>query len=271
LSQDDSRAETASPYPLKSSPSPVPSGAEEDEKDWFFLVQTLLTTAGLDSDLQLDSFFAGGHSPGSPLDSSLRDKYANLNDKELLLEAKPRSNGKLVFDSVNAALVEITGHGSGRSTKAVTCSGVQNWLVEGAQPRIIDYVWAQLKSWFCSDMRRTFGDGGDSNSLVVEMVVGKGWVDKMRVELDSLGNEIEGKLLDELVEEAVLDLTDKSAGLADKRFKSTCIIHWFDHQRAKMGLYCLVRDCWRSYYSYDSTVLLVRFQEKVSVLRCVYD
>jgi hypothetical protein len=110
---------------------------------------------------------------------------------------------------VNAALVEITGHGSDRSTKAVTCSGVQNWLVEGAQPQIVDYLWAQLKSWLCSDVRCTFGDGGDSNGLVVEMVVGKGWVDKMRVELDSLGNEIEGKLLDELVEEAVFDLTGR--------------------------------------------------------------
>ncbi|KAJ6880927.1 hypothetical protein NC652_034062 [Populus alba x Populus x berolinensis] len=209
---DDSRAETASPYPLKSSPSPVSLGTEEDEKDWFCLVQTLLTTAGLDSDLQLDSFFARWHSPGSPLDPSLRDKYANLNDKELWLEAKRRqrrSNRKLVFDSLNAALVEITGHGSDRSTKAVTCSGVQNWLVEGAQPQIVDYLWAQLKSWLCSDVRCTFGDGGDGNSLVVDMVVGKGWVDKMRVELDSLGNEIEGKLLDELVEEAVFDMTGR--------------------------------------------------------------
>ena len=161
LSCDDSRAETGSPYPLK--PSPVSSGAEEDEKDWFFLVHTLLPTAGLDSDLQLDSFFVRQHSPESPLDPSLRDRYVSLNDKELLFEAKRRqrrSNWKLVFDSVNAALVEITVHGSDRSTKAETCSWVQNLLVEGSQPQIVvDYLWAHLKEWFCK-----FGDG---NSLVV--------------------------------------------------------------------------------------------------------
>ncbi|CAK7349474.1 unnamed protein product [Dovyalis caffra] len=217
LSWDDSCAETASPYPLKHSQSPVSSGAEEDAKDCFFFVQTLLTAAGLDSEVQLDSLFAKWHSPESPLDPSLRDKYANLNDKELLHEARRRqrrSNRKLVFDCVNSVLVEITGHVSDGSTRAVTCSGVQNRLTEGAQTMIVDYVWAQLKEWFCSDVKCAILDGGDSNSLVLEMVVrkevvGKGWLDKMRVELDNLGNEIEGKLLDELVEEAVVDLTGR--------------------------------------------------------------
>ena len=217
LSCDDSRAETGSPYPLK--PSPVSSGAEEDEKNWFSFVHTLLTAAGLDHEVQLDSFFSRCHSAESPLDPSLRDKYANPNDKMHLHEAKRRqrrSNLKLVFDCVNAALVEITGrYGSDRSTRALTCSGVRNRLVEGAQPMVAEYVWAQMKEWFGSDVRCTSGDGGgDSNSLVVEMVVrkevvGKGWIDEMRVELDTLRNEIEGKLLDELVEEAVIDFTGR--------------------------------------------------------------
>ncbi|KAJ6728989.1 M REDUCTASE II SUBUNIT GAMMA putative (DUF3741)-RELATED [Salix viminalis] len=215
LSWDNSCAETASSYPLKPSPTPVSSGAEEDEKNWFSFVQTLLTAAGLDHEMQLDSFFSRWHSPESPLDPSLRDRYANPNDKLHLHEAKRRqrrSNLKLVFDCVNAALVEITGHGSDRSKGALTCSGVQNRLVEGAQPMVAEYVWAQVKEWFCSDVRCTSVDGGgDSNSLVVEMVVrkevvSKGWLDKMRVELDTLRNEIEGKLLDELVEETVIDL-----------------------------------------------------------------
>ncbi|XP_061969978.1 uncharacterized protein LOC133692842 isoform X1 [Populus nigra] len=218
LTWDNSCAETASSYPLKPSPSPVSLGAEEDEKYWFSFVQTLLTAAGLDCEVQLDSFFSRWHSPESPLDPQLRDKYANPNDKELLHEAKRRqrrSNQKLVFDCVNAALVEITGHGSDRSTRAVTCSGVQNRLVEDAQPMVAEYVWAQMKEWFCSDVRCASGDGGgDSNSLVVEMVVrkevvGKGWIDKMRAELDTLRNEIEGKLLDELVEETVTDFAGR--------------------------------------------------------------
>lgn len=216
LTWDNSCAETASSYPLKPSPSPVSLGAEADEKYWFSFVHTLLTAAGLDCEVELDSFFSRWHSPESPLDPSLRDKYANPNDKELLHEAKRRqrrSNQKLVFDCVNAALVEITGHGSDRSTRAMTSSGVQNRLVEDAQPMVAEYVWAQMKEWFCNDVRCASG-GGDSNSLVVEMVVrkevvGKGWIDKMRVELDTLRNEIEGKLLDELVEETVIDFAGR--------------------------------------------------------------
>uniref|UniRef100_A0A6M2E6R7 DUF3741 domain-containing protein n=1 Tax=Populus davidiana TaxID=266767 RepID=A0A6M2E6R7_9ROSI len=216
LTWDNSCAETASSYPLKPSTSPVSLGAEADEKYWFSFVHTLLTAAGLDCEVQLDSFFSRWHSPESPLDPSLRDKYANPNDKELLHEAKRRqrrSNQKLVFDCVNAALVEITGHGSDRSTRAMTSSGVQNRLVEDAQPMVAEYVWAQMKEWFCNDVRCASG-GGDSNSLVVEMVVrkevvGKGWIDKMRVELDTLRNEIEGKLLDELVEETVIDFAGR--------------------------------------------------------------
>ncbi|KAG5252275.1 DUF3741 domain-containing protein/DUF4378 domain-containing protein [Salix suchowensis] len=207
LSWDNSCAETASSYPLKPSPTPVSSGAEEDEKNWFSFVQTLLTAAGLDHEMQLDSFFSRWHSPESPLDPSLRDRYANPNDKLHLHEAKRRqrrSNLKLVFDCVNAALVEITGHGSDRSTRALTCSGVQNRLVEGAQPMVAEFVWAQVKEWFCSDVRCTSVD-----MVVRKEVVSKGWVDKMRVESDTLRNEIEGKLLDELVEEAVIDFTGR--------------------------------------------------------------
>ncbi|CAB4321678.1 unnamed protein product [Prunus armeniaca] len=184
LSWDDSCAETATPYLLKS-----PSvSTEEEEQDWHAIVQTLLSAAGLDGEVQCDSFFTRWHSLESPLDPSLRDKYANINDKEPLHEAKRRqwrSSRKLVFDCVNAALVDITGYGSDSSTRTMSCSGAHD------------------------------RGGGDSNSLVVERVVrkevvGNGWSEHMRLEIDNLGKEIEGKLLEELVEEAVVDLTERT-------------------------------------------------------------
>ncbi|KAJ9169707.1 hypothetical protein P3X46_017868 [Hevea brasiliensis] len=212
LSWDDSCVETATPYSLK--PSSISSCAEE-EQDWPTFIQTLLSAAGLDGNMQLDSFFAKWHSHESPLDPELRNKYANLNDKELLHEAKRRqrrSNGKLVFDCVNAALLEITGCESDRSTGVMQCTGAHNRFVQGTSPMLVEHLWAQMKEWFCGEVRCTFEDSGDSCSVVVERVVrnevvGKGWSDNMRVELDNLGKEIEDKLLAEIVEDIVADLT----------------------------------------------------------------
>lgn len=216
LSWDDSCAETVSPNPLKS--SSVSPGAEE-EQDWLLLVQTLIQSAGFDGRVQSDIFFTRWHSPDNPLDPSLRDKYTG-NEKEPLHEAKRRqrrSNRKLVFDCVNAALVEITGYGSesDRSMRAVSCSGAQDMHLEGELPMLVDHVWARMKEWFSGEAGCFWVDGGDSNSLVVERVVrnevvGKGWSDQMRMELDSLGKEIEVNLLEELVDEAVVELTGRA-------------------------------------------------------------
>lgn len=40
-------------------------------------------------------------------------------------------------------------------------------------------------------------------------MVGKGWVEHMRLQVDNIGKELEGMLLEELVEEAVVELTGR--------------------------------------------------------------
>ncbi|XWS36523.1 hypothetical protein CRYUN_Cryun20dG0092200 [Craigia yunnanensis] len=215
LSWGESCSETATLYPSKL--SSVSPGAKEEEQDWVFSVQSLLSAAGLNGEVRLESFIARWHSPESPLDPSLREKYANLNDKEPLHEAKRRkwrSNRKLVFDCVNAALLEITGYGSDSCIRAMSLGRAQMSVMEGASPILVDHVWALMKEWFSGEVKCSLGDDLDSNGLVVERVVqrevvGKGWVDHMKLEVDNLGREIEGKLLEELVEEAVVDLTGR--------------------------------------------------------------
>ncbi|OMO58338.1 hypothetical protein COLO4_34722 [Corchorus olitorius] len=210
LSWDDSCSETATLYPSKH--TSVSPGVKEDEQDWVLSVQSLLTTAGLNGEVRLESFIARWHSPESPLDPSLREKYANLNDKELLHEAKRRqwrSNRKLIFDRVNAALLEITGYGSDSCMRA----RAQMRAMEGAPPMVVDLVWAQMKEWFSSEVKCFGGDDVDNNSLVERVVqkevVGKGWIDNMKLEIDNLGREIERKLLEELVQETVEDLAGR--------------------------------------------------------------
>ncbi|XP_038682809.1 uncharacterized protein LOC119983177 isoform X2 [Tripterygium wilfordii] len=213
LSLDDSCVNTATPYLSKPL---VSRGAEEEEEDWHSFVETLLSGASLNVEVQSDTFLGGWHSPESPLDPSLRDKYADLNDKEPVHESKRRqrrSIRKLVFDRVNTALVEITGYGLESSTMAMSCSTVHGGFIVGSSPMVVEQVWDLMKEWLSSEVSCFLGDCGDINSLVVERVVrnevvGKGWTEHLMLELDNIGKDIEGKLLEELVEEALVDLTD---------------------------------------------------------------
>ncbi|KAG8370856.1 hypothetical protein BUALT_Bualt13G0026900 [Buddleja alternifolia] len=136
-----------------------------------------------------------------PFGPFIKRYYIDLKDKETLHEAKrrqKRSTRKLVFDCVNAVLVDIVGYGSDGSQRVMANT-------------IVEEVWAQMNAWFCREC--VYDDCGDENTLVVERVVrkevvGKGWNGNLTLEIDNLGKEIEGKLLEELVEETVVELTE---------------------------------------------------------------
>lgn len=190
--------------------------AKDEEQEWFFFVQTLLSASGLTDETLWDSYLARWHSSESPLDPLLREKYIDLNDKDIAHEAKRRqwrSTRKLVFDCVNAALVDIADQRPGLR------SGAHRGVEDGGQVVVtVDQVWARIKEWFSGEVRCVWGDGGegeggDSDSLVVERVVRKevvgGWIEQLRMEVDNLGQEIEGKLLEELLQEAVVELTER--------------------------------------------------------------
>lgn len=237
LSWDDSCAEVStSTHPLK--PSSLDTNVEEQE--WLLLVQKLVSAAGLDDDddyqeQQYDSFHTRWHSLESPLDPSLRDTYANLNDKvpldhPLLLpneakRRKMRSNQKLVFDCVNAAILEVVGYYGSESysnSRSMYSGGhirKRPLVQEGASspPILVDHIVAQMKELIASGVRCGGGEGycGDRHSMVVENVVRKeavqiGWVELMRLEIDVLGREIERELIEELVENAVVDFIGRA-------------------------------------------------------------
>ncbi|CAL0321334.1 unnamed protein product [Lupinus luteus] len=223
LSWYDSCSEVASPYPFK--PLMVSSlDSKFEGQEWHLLVEKLLSAAGLDDQIQFDSFYTRWHSLESPLDPSLRDKYAyNMNFKEPphyqpLYEAKRRkmrSNQKLVFDCVNAALLEMNSshYGSERYfLKSRMCSGTHRVQDGELYPYLMDHIVAQMKELIGSEVRFVWRDSGDSNRLVVENVVRKevvgiGWVDLVELEVDILEREIEENLIQELVENVVANFT----------------------------------------------------------------
>ncbi|KAL9235684.1 hypothetical protein vseg_010425 [Gypsophila vaccaria] len=208
LSWDDCCIEMGANFPL-SSPFVSP-GAEDDEGEWLYLVQSLLTMAGLDDEVtQFGSNLARWHSPESPLDPLLRVTYIDLTAKEPLHEAKRRqlrSTRKLVFDSVNAALLDITDFRT---------PSTHSKFLDTDPTLLADKVLAWMKEW-CSDkvnyLSPDNSDNNNKNNSLVERwvtkdIVGTGWPDQINVEIDNIGKEIEGKILEELVKESVIGWT----------------------------------------------------------------
>lgn len=67
---------------------------------------------------------------------------------------------------------------------------------------MMEHVWTEFKDWVVEDANNLEGE-----SLVREEVVGKMWTHNLQVEVNNWGVEIEVILLQELIEEAVFDLT----------------------------------------------------------------
>lgn len=215
LSWDDTCLETATSYSVNQ--SSTSQGTYDEEQEWFSFVKTLLSEAGMHGEFQFNSFTTKWHSPESPLNPSLRDKYIDTKDQEILYEAKRRqrrSTRKLLFDCVNAALVEIAEYGLVSGQSSIPSIQAYYNLLENASYTVLDEVWRRMNAWFSWEVKCVSDDSGDENDLVLERVVrkevgGKWWIAHLRLEFDNYGHEIEVKLLEELVEEAVTELTGR--------------------------------------------------------------
>ncbi|KAK1289612.1 hypothetical protein QJS10_CPB18g01855 [Acorus calamus] len=206
LSWDDASSETASPQP--STPFITTSKAEEEERDRFMFVQTLLYAAGLDNE-RCETVVFRWHSPERPLDPALLHKcfLEKKDDEDRQLEGKcrqRRSNQRLLFDCINAFLLEIGGCMLNPNLWSRSwCSGSQKGVSSGAL--VAEEVWGKLRELF-SEAKRVSGeiDGGlVVDRLVNEEVIGRGWSELMVSEINHIGREIEGEVFEELITEAL--------------------------------------------------------------------
>lgn len=215
LSWDDSCSDIATTDPLNSCP---PLSEAEEEQERFLFVQSLLSSTALDWNDHSDNVFTRWHSPECPLDPSVLDKFFNqvVEAKEQRYGAKcrkRRSNQKLLFDCVNTALIDIIGYGTETSLWTRMSSNSSKSLSIG-ESMIVEEVWRRVKEWFSNESKCFSSENVDNNGLVVETVVGKevvgrGWVELMRLEVDGIGKDIEGEVLEELIDEALFDLTGR--------------------------------------------------------------
>ncbi|KAF5763127.1 hypothetical protein HanXRQr2_Chr15g0676721 [Helianthus annuus] len=204
LSWDDS---VGSSTRHSSKPSSTPLNPDEEEQECLFYVQTLLSVAGLDK-IRSNSLLSKWHSPENPLDESLRSKYMNLSEKEPIISQTKlthhRAITKLVFDCVNEVLMDIASRGPYTGAH----SGLDDMAMSSMV--LVDCVWGQMKGWLSRDERCDMEEV-DGGSVVVERevmreVVGRGWVEGLRIEIDNTRKEIERKLLEELVQESVWEM-----------------------------------------------------------------
>lgn len=125
-------------------------------------------------------------------------------------EAKFRkrgSNKRLLFDSINAALLNI----SQKETLASypwsqACDRNKDDSLSGP---LAEEVWGTIKSWFSGHSYVTGEFNYSSNSvdwLVKKEMTGGQWVESMWSEMYDFSKEVGVVLLEELVEEALSEL-----------------------------------------------------------------
>ncbi|XP_020084366.1 uncharacterized protein LOC109707491 isoform X1 [Ananas comosus] len=173
-----------------------------DEQERFTFVQNLLSSSVLNSE-KPNSVFAGWHSIDCPLNPNLLDKFLDRKE-EAAKSRERRSNQRLLFDCVNAVLLEI-GHS--------TLLGVYPWgkahTVSQKSALLAAEVWDRVKNWFSNEAKFVHGES-ENAGVVVERVTrkeieGNGWAELMRFEVNEISREIGGEVLEQLVGEALME------------------------------------------------------------------
>ncbi|CAG7861749.1 unnamed protein product [Brassica rapa] len=189
--------------------STTTTSTRDEEEDLRLLMNTLLSSAHLDEEPDsssiIDNLLSKWHSVETPLDPSLRESYADSTEQQ-----RHGSNvKKLVFDLVNTLLLELTpsylGHGShhmlllsGKTLGGYVINRMRECLKGNGR---VEYRW--------------WDEDGDLSSLAVNKVVRTevaeiGSKESLRLEMECMGEEIELKLLEELVEEVLMDFSEQS-------------------------------------------------------------
>jgi len=203
LSWDDTNLEISSPDTSNFVRPLCKANAEEQQRHLF--VHSIISTAGLDK----NSIFSRWHSVDCPLDPTLLEKFLDRKEEDAKSRER-RSNQTLMFDCINYAFLEI-----GRVTYldaypwARAYDHTQKKASAGSSP-MGDEVWVLISDWFSGEGKLRSGET-DNSGLVVDRLLrkevgGNGWAESMQSEIDEISKEIEGKVFDELVAEALADL-----------------------------------------------------------------
>ncbi|RLM79156.1 uncharacterized protein C2845_PM12G11730 [Panicum miliaceum] len=196
LSWDDSASESH----LLGTPrtTSLMSDVDDDESECHVLVQNIMSSAGLGSS-QSSMVFTGWHLPDYPRDPVLCNKVSELQEKS--------SYRRLLFDCVNIALIEI-GENALLSSFPWSKRHPRTWR-NTSPPDLGVEVWSILKDWIYGArmfvVSRRDNAGIMLDRIVKQEVEGRGWVNSLMLQVVDITEHLEGGVMEELVEEAVLD------------------------------------------------------------------
>uniref|UniRef100_A0A0A8XQV5 DUF4378 domain-containing protein n=1 Tax=Arundo donax TaxID=35708 RepID=A0A0A8XQV5_ARUDO len=203
LSWEDMKA----PSPLHGSTklSPI-SNVDDDELECVSFVQKIVSSAGL-GDLQLSVVFTGWYLPDCPLDPALCEKLLDRKE-EAAKSRERRSNQKLLFDSVNMALIEIV-----QDTLLCAYPWSQACTMawkETLTQALVEEVPYHMRDWLYGSGSFAVNENDDAGTIleriVQQEVEGRGWAKSMRWEVDELTKQIAWEVLEDIVKETVDDL-----------------------------------------------------------------
>lgn len=168
----------------------------DEEHDQFVFLQNLLLSSGLDNKKRM--VYEGWHSLDSPLNPSLLYRSFHMEDEEEKCQ-KRCSSRKFLFDSVNAALLDI-------SQSALFAAYPWNRkrcqeLYEDGDAAVAEQVWKIVRKGLATGCT-----GSVVDRLVNEEVAGRGLDQTMWLQVCEFSKEIGREVMEELVEELVSEL-----------------------------------------------------------------
>ncbi|RZS17354.1 hypothetical protein BHM03_00049482 [Ensete ventricosum] len=204
LSRGASCLDIRSTKPLRSS---MIISKVDEEHEQFVFVHKLISSAQMKNKKGMK--FSGWHSLNSPLNPSLLYESWHMDDEEGK-HGKRQTSRRLLFDAVNAALLNIS---------QAALFAAYPWTEPcGGHPKdgtvgtsAADEVWALVRNGLsgekCVPNESTSSSSSSSSmmvdGLVMKEVGGRQWTESRWSELCEFSKEMGGKVLDELIEEAL--------------------------------------------------------------------
>ena len=199
LSWEDPPLEVMSPNSLRL--SRLFSKADED-LDSLTFIQKLVHSCSMDRE---------GCILAEPLDPKLLEKFSDYQDEGVKL-GKRRSKQRLLFDAVNEALTELASMAElaaypwGRS-----CSSEQRDCKNGSSNSAAEEIWRVIRNWSILE-KYPPGEAIERN-ILLEMILKRevaeaASTDTTRLEIFELNATVCTMVLEDLVEETLLDLTN---------------------------------------------------------------